>query len=217
MTQRDAVLPAPVGPAPGADGQPLSALPTPGVLARKLLQAAEDERDEWADALHDGPLQSLVVARYAADLAVQGGDLVAARDAIQQALVELRRALWTLRPRGAAGLRDAVGELSARVVAAGGAPLVVGGEVDADGTSAALAFRLIQAMAVAGAPAVLIELRQEGSQIVLDLGGGASLAAPERWADQALALGGSLSWSAAGLRLALPLPVPSCLERRTPT
>ena len=76
---------------------------TAAVLGLALAQphgtdALEDDREALADALHDGPVQSLVVARYVADAAVRGGDPVAARDAVQAALIDVRRFLWALRP-----------------------------------------------------------------------------------------------------------------------
>jgi signal transduction histidine kinase len=67
-------------------------------LASAVLTLAEAQADAAADTLHDGALQALVVARYAADAAVRGGDASAARDAVQDALVALRRAVWLLRP-----------------------------------------------------------------------------------------------------------------------
>ena len=73
-----------------------------------VLSLAEAEADAAADALHDGALQALVVARYAADAAVRGADPAAARDAVQHALVALRRAVWLLRPRGDRGLLEAL-------------------------------------------------------------------------------------------------------------
>src|SRR4051812_25119820 len=49
-------------------------------LADQLLAAADAEADEAAGRLHDGAVQALVAARYAADAAVRGGDVAAARD-----------------------------------------------------------------------------------------------------------------------------------------
>ncbi len=80
-----------------------------------MLALAEADADAAADGLHDGALQALVVARYAADAAVRGGDPAAARDAVQEALVALRRAVWLLRPRGAQGLLEALRQLAAHV------------------------------------------------------------------------------------------------------
>src|SRR3954452_963080 len=99
--------------------------PTKAELAEQLVAAADAEADEAADRLHDGAVQALVAARYATDAVVRGGDPAAARDAVQTALLELRRALWHQRPRGGdpGGLTAALELLSARIVEAGGSPL----------------------------------------------------------------------------------------------
>lgn len=165
-----------------------------------LVDAAEEEREVLADALHDGPVQALVVARLAADAAVRGGDVVAARDAVQEALVELRRALWQIRPRGSAGLVDALGQLSARRVEAGLPPLSLTGDVDLAGTAGGLAYRVVQ---VAGSSDV--DLAGDGAFVNVDLDG--TLPTPELWAARARALGGDLFASAGRIRLVLPLSV----------
>ena len=121
-------------------------------LPSAVLSLAEAEADAAADALHDGALQALVVARYAADAAVRGGDAAAARDAVQEALVALRRAVWLLRPRGSKGLLEALQQLATQVVDAGCAPVVL--DVDDDAAAvldteltpaaATVAYRLVQ-------------------------------------------------------------------------
>ena len=180
--------------------------------AGQLVAAADGDADEVADRLHDGPVQALIVARYAADAAVRGADPTVARDAVQNALVELRRALWHVRPRGAAdgGLAAALGLLSARLAEAGGTPLgYVVDEPVADALSYAvvsIAYRLVQAVAVPdGAPPVRITVRREGATAVIDVDGGTPLVDPERWAVKARALGGTLTPSEGRLRLAVPL------------
>lgn len=179
-----------------------------------LLDAAEADRDDVADALHDGPLQSLVVARYAADAAVRGGDPVVARDAVQQTLVEVRRALWHLRPRGAGGLTDALMQLSAQRVEAGDPALELEGDLeDAQllrGARATVVYRLVQS--VAGATEVT--LRREGDLLAIELAG--DLSSPDRWARRARALGGDLSASGGRLRLVLPFPSAHADPRTTP-
>lgn len=185
----------------------LALAPSTGV--EQLLDAAEDDRDEIADALHDGPLQALVVARYSADAVIRGGDPALARDAIQQVLVEVRRALWHLRPRGAAGLPDALQQLSAQLLEAGGSAIGLVGDVEAGaqlrGTRATVAFRLIQAVARPDGNAVRVVLRREDEVLVIDVHDGAALPSPERWARRVHALGGDLSATAGRLRLVLPL------------
>lgn len=184
----------------------------PAEVAADLVAAADGDADEAADLLHDGPVQALVVARYAADAAARGGDPAAARDAVQTALVELRRALWHLRPR-AGGLTAVLGLLSARLEEAGRPAL---GVVLDEPTAAALpgavtstAYRLVQAVALPGdAPPVRVALRREGPEVVLDVDGGAPLASPQRWAARARALGASLTCRPGHLRLVLPVSTP---------
>lgn len=170
---------------------------TPAVDA-SLLDAAEAEREALADALHDGPVQAVVVARLAADAAARGGDATVARQAAQDALAELRRALWQIRPRGADGLLAALGQLSAQRVDAGLGPLAVTADVDLSGTAAALAYRVVQ---VAGAADVSVS--RDGGFANVDLDG--ALPTPELWAARARVLGGDLFASAGRIRLVLPL------------
>jgi hypothetical protein len=178
----------------------------------ELVAAADAEADAAADLLHDGPVQSLVVAHYAAEAAARGGNAVAAREAVQSALVELRRTLWHLRPRTGSGLAGALGQLSARMEEAGGAPLrFVLDEVLAAALPPAVvsvAYRVVQAVAVpAGAEPVRVALRREGALVVLDVEGGTPLAEPQRWGTTARALGGSLTCTPDRIRLAVPVPV----------
>ena len=164
-----------------------------------LLEAAEAERDALADSLHDGPVQGLVVARLAADAAVRGGDAVAARDAVQDALVDLRRALWQIRPRGGAGLADALSQLAAQRAEAGDAALTVTGEADLTGPAAGLAYRVVQAARATG-----VALTWDGPLVAVDLDG--ALPTPELWGARARALGGDLYATAGRIRLVLPVP-----------
>lgn len=76
-------------------------------IAARFIEATERERSELAGQLHDGPLQSLVAARYVTDmagLAVRDGSFDEARQGVQAGLVSARRALWQLRPHAADGL-----------------------------------------------------------------------------------------------------------------
>ena len=184
----------------------------PSTRVEELMDAAEADRDDFADALHDGAVQSLVVARYAADAAVRGGDAVLARDAVQQGLVELRRVLWHLRPRGGNGLVEGLQQLSLQLMEADDRGLSLVGDLKAGallrGTRATLAFRLVQAVARPEGDAVRVAVRRDGDEIVLDIDGGTPLPSPERWARRAQALGGDLSAPAGRLRLVLPLTDP---------
>ncbi|MCU1588751.1 MAG: hypothetical protein JWP11_7, partial [Frankiales bacterium] len=136
-------------------------------------------------------------------------------EAVQAALVELRRSLWHLRPRGPGdgGLPGALGLLSARLEEAGRPALgFVLDELLAAALPSAVvstAYRLVQAVAVpADAEPVRVALRREGSTVVLDVEGGAPLHDVERWANKARALGGTLTSSGTRTRLAVPLSAP---------
>jgi hypothetical protein len=183
--------------------------------AADLVAAADADADAAADLLHDGPVQALVVAHYAAEAATRGGDPRAAREAVQAALVELRRSLWHLRPRGGeGGLPTALSLLSARLEEAGRPPLgFVLDELVAAALPSAVAstaYRLVQAVALAeSADPVRVGLRREGSTtVVLDVDGGVPLPDQDRWANKARALGGSLTCTGARTRLAIPLTAP---------
>jgi hypothetical protein len=170
----------------------------------------EGDRDAVADALHDGPVQALVVARYACDAAVRGADPALARDAVQTSLVDLRRFLWHLRPRGAGGLMEALDQLSVQLVEAGGPALVVLGDVAAAGAlrgaPAVTAYRLVQAVARPDAGPVRVTLRTDGRTLRVDVDGGAELPGPDRWLRRVQAHGGDLSTSTGRVRLVLPNP-----------
>ena len=166
--------------------------------AHPLLVLADTAATDAADRLHDGAVQALVAARYAADLVVRGADPVLARDAVQEALVQLRTALWHLRPRasGEGGLGHALDLLRTQLLSEGRGPLLV----DLDGAAAdsasfaALAYRLVQAAALApDAGSVQVVVRRRGAELALDLTGGAALADEGAWTAAVHALGGSLS------------------------
>lgn len=195
----DRLLSLPVPPRPP---QPDDAAP----VVADLLAAADAEADALADRLHDGALQALVVARYATDAAVRGGDPALARDAVQEALVSLRRTVWLLRPRGGDDLPAALAELSKRAVAAGSPAL----DLDVDPAAAAAlspacrtaAYRYVQAAGLDGCGEV--RLVREGAYAALSVAG-ADLPQPAGWAVRAAALGGRLDRSADPTRLLLPL------------
>ena len=178
-----------------------------------LFEDAEADNDDVADRLHDGPVQSLVCARYTADAAVRGGDPAAARDAVQVALVELRRTLWSLRPRGASGLCSALEQLSTHLAERLAAPLTLVAGADIAGARAVLAYRLVQA--VAGEEPVRVALRPESNHVLVDVDGGAALPSSHRWARRARALGCDLTASAGRLRLVIPLNAPTGDDPRT--
>ena len=194
-------------PAPPAPRRAPRTVPPGGGVA--LLAAADADADALADRLHDGALQSLVVARYAADLAVRGGDPALVRNAVQEALVGLRREVWQLRPRPEDDLDQALRALSAQRVAAGGAPL----DLDLDAalppsglaaSAVALAYRLVQAASLAAGP-VRVGLACSGGTAVLSVTGGPLDAAV--WDARARALGGRFEAVPPGRTVRLLLPV----------
>ena len=189
---------------------PHPALPVDGAA---LLAAGDADADALADRLHDGALQSLVVARYAADLAVRGGDPALVRDAVQEALVALRREVWQLRPRPEDDLDQALRALSAQRVAAGGAPLDLGldAALSAGGlapAAVALAYRVVQSAALEPGP-VRVGLTCSGGAAVLSVTGGPL--DPAVWDARAHAVGGRFETVPAGrppgrtARLLLPV------------
>lgn len=178
-------------------------------LSSAVLSLAEAEADAAADALHDGALQALVVARYAADAAVRGGDPAVTRDAVQHALVALRRAVWLLRPRGEQGLLEALQQLAVQVVDSGAAAVtldlddVVADALDDDLAPAAAtaAYRLVQRAAGDAPLTVRIRRTATGLRIALDV----PLADPAGEALRARAVGGALLATRDGASLHLPL------------
>jgi signal transduction histidine kinase len=112
------------------------------VRAAETVAAVEAERAALAAMLHDKVCQSLIAARFTADLA--GAPAVA--EAVKEAFAEAQAAMWALRPRTAdGGLLDALGQLATRhrdkVVA------VRGDSVPdrLDVTAATVAYRVVQA------------------------------------------------------------------------
>ena len=178
-------------------------------LAAALLRLADADADALADRLHDGVLQMLVVARYAADATVRGADPVLARDAVQDALVALRRAVWLLRPRATAGLSAALADLSAQRVAAGLPELCLALDPAAtaglDDAAAGLAYRLVQAVVEqAGGQPVQVRLSHAGDLAALEVDG--ALPDLAGWSLRARAVGGELVVGSGRLRLLLRLP-----------
>ena len=185
-----------------------------GAAPCDALDAVEHDRGRIADRLHDVALQDLLVARLAADAAVRGAPAEAARDAVQHALVGLRRLLWHVRPRQEQDLAAALTALSDRLVEAGGLPLAVLGVLPPAGLDPVVgttAFRVVQAVAFDAAPgdrAVTVALRPDPSTpgaLVLDVDGGAELSEPDRWRTRLRAHGGDLVRIPGRLRVLLPL------------
>ena len=158
--------------------------------APDLLAAAERDLDRLADRLHDGALQALVVARYACDAVARGADPALARDAVQDALVTLRREVWLLRPRGDDGLTTALLDLCSQLVGAGkpGLRLQADPGVEVASTAVGAAYRLVQA--TAGDTLLDVRLTATGGRAALTLD--AAVPDPETWALRAQAVGAEL-------------------------
>lgn len=189
-----------------------------GELPAALMRLADADADALADRLHDDLLQVLIVARYAADAAVRGGDAALARDAVQDALVTLRRTVWQLRPRTGPGLQSALDALSQQRVAAGSTALVLLLDADVaaelDPTAAAAAYRLVQAV-VATTRHLRVEVRltRSGHHAAVDVDRG--VPDPAGWSLRARAVGGQLVVGTERVRLLLPLAVsPPVLTER---
>jgi len=193
-----------------------SVLPVPGARTPApsprtptgVLRLADADLDALADRLHDRALQSLVVARYACDAVTRGADPALARDAVQDALVLLRREVWLLRPRGAQGLRVALDDLSSHLASAGLPGLVLDladDAVTALGPDAvATAYRLVQAALGARRPdqPLVVRLAHVAGFVALDLDVGAHDAAT--WSLRARACGGELVRGEHRTRILLP-------------
>lgn len=183
-------------------------------LALELVADAEADRDALADTLHDGAVQSLVVARYAADAAVRAGDphgsVALVRDSVQDALVAVRRTMWQLRPRAADDLAGALAELSARLVESGAPGL----ELDLDADLVALppavattAYRLVQAAASSATSPVRVRSRVTSDGPGLEVHGAAlDSLDTARWARRAEAVGALLQPGSGRVRLLVRTP-----------
>jgi len=173
-----------------------------------VLRLADADLDALADRLHDGALQSLVVARYACDAVTRGADPALARDAVQDALVLLRREVWLLRPRGAQGLRVALDDLASHLTSCGRPGLDLHLADDAvtelGPDAVATAYRLVQAALDARAPdrPLVVRLTCVPGFVALDLDVGIRNAAT--WSLRARACGGELVRGEHRTRILLP-------------
>lgn len=198
-------------------------------IAARFIEASEREHEELASQLHDGPLQSLVAARYVTDiagLALRDGSLDEARQGVQAGLVHARRALWQLRPHASDG-QDLAGALQSLATQLGdyiglrvevetlGVPPVLPPSV------ASAAFRLSQEMLCAAvrdraATRALVSLELDANMLVLvvtDDGVGQVVEVPAglaRWREWVSLLGGDVRLrgkrgGGAWLRARLPL------------
>lgn len=192
---------------------PVPAVRTPAPPPRpstEALRLADADLDALADRLHDGALQSLVVARYACDAVTRGADPALAREAVQDALVLLRREVWLLRPRGAHGLRGALDDLSTHLSSTGRPGLdlrLADDAVSALGPDAvATAYRLVQAAVDVdpGDQPLVVRLARVPGFVALDL----DVAVPDvaAWSLRARACGGEVVPGERRTRVLLPTP-----------
>ena len=169
-----------------------------------LLALADADLDALADRLHDGLLQSLVVARYACDAVVGGGDPSVARDAVQQVLVGLRREVWELRPRTGGGLREGLTLLAEQREQARRPPLVLElADVAVAPAVAAVLYRLVQACADVPLTVRLTSTALEFAAPVPD---------PSAWALRLRAVGADLIGDGTRTHVVLP-----CMRARATT
>jgi hypothetical protein len=175
----------------------------------------EAERAEVAAVLREGPLASLVAARYALDT---GSERSAVRAVVQQALRELRRVVVAQRAGGvdgdlARGLRGLVEDLrhsGCRVdlliadLPAGSVPP----------SAAVTAYRVVAAAlnGVSGRPSVIVTGDVAAECLIVSVTGARDphdAGALDRWARRARALGGSLERHPDGVVLRLPCRLPA--------
>lgn len=174
--------------------------------AGEMLEDHQAEQVALADALHDGPMQSLMAARYAAEAVARGGDPAEVRAAVQQAVVELRQQLWQVRPRGSAGLVEALNQLSERLVESGRHPLALSGDgADLSGPPAVAAFRVVQEVAASAEGPVAVVLRQTRNAVVVELSSSQPLEPRPPWGRRTSAVGGHLTCAAGKISVTLPV------------
>ena len=182
----------------------------------QMLAAQAADQEALANELHDGPLQTLVAARYAADAAVRGADPTLARDAVQTALVQFRRTLWQLRPRGGADLAAALRQLSDQLVQGGQPPLALSVDPVAAATltpvAATTAYRLVQAMAwtVRSGP-LPVAVRGEEGQVLLVVTG--LIPSFATWELRLRVVGASTTLTGHSLVASFPRPLVATVSR----
>ena len=126
--------------------------------AAEALSEVEAERAALAGLLHDEVVQSMLAARYTAELTGAAPEVV---EAIRAAMDEVRAAMWRLRPRAADGqLTDALAQLAARRSGVVVAYRAEGLPERIDPAAATVAFHVVQA-AVAACLGTTMEVRTE--------------------------------------------------------
>ncbi len=184
--------------------------------ALALLALADADATALGDAMHDDVLQALVVARYATESVARGADPELAREAVQHALVTLRRTVWLLRPRGSDGLGAALSELAAQHAAAGRVPptLTLDAEAaDLVGPLAGTVYRFVQS--VDDGTGARVVVRRDAESLVVHVDGCPADVAG--WRARAAAHGGRLTTGPDGTTLLAPWPPTGPRHATTPT
>ena len=192
-----------------------SALTPRSVPAAQPVELEEDYA-EIAGTLHDGPIQTLLAARFAAQLVTRNGDddLGEVSALVSDALRELRRVMWELRPRTGQGLGAALEQLAAHD-AAGPAPRLFDVTVDRAAAArlspaaAAIAYRLTQTILRGAASALRVTVRPGGTLTAVTLqisGADADIPDVDRWQRRAALAGGRLRVERGCVRLDFDVP-----------
>jgi signal transduction histidine kinase len=117
------------------------ARPAAAGRAREAVAEVEAECAAMSRLLHDNVMQTLLAARYAADLA---GDTTV-RDAVREAISEASAAMWRLKPRTTQGhLVRALGELAERRTGVVLSLRTDGVPEGIDPAAASVAYRVVQ-------------------------------------------------------------------------
>jgi signal transduction histidine kinase len=146
-----------MSPSTRTDDRTAQARPAAAARAAEAVAEVEAERAALSRLLHDDVMQTLLAARYAADLA---GD-TNTRDAVREAISEASAAMWRLKPRTTGGeLVRALGELADRRTGVVLSLRTDGLPERVDPAAAAVAFRVVQA-ALDACDASAMEVRAE--------------------------------------------------------
>jgi signal transduction histidine kinase len=163
-------------------------------------------RTQIAQVLHDEPLQSMLAARqYLAGDVLRPDRAIAARDAVQHAIRELRAVVGDVHPAVALPLHAAIGAAIAEPARRGGFETTLALEPDAGEEWAPLLLSLARELTAnvaehADARHVRIELRRHGDRVALEVADDGRGMEPER-VEQALAEG-HLGLASAASRIA---------------
>lgn len=146
-------------------------------LVTESMRTEERERQEFAEHLHDGPLQNVLAARMDLEEAMERTSdpaIAAAESALRDTAVQLRSTVSTLHPQVLAqlGLAAAITELAERAAARGGFQLTTRITDVGHPDCQALMYRVAREAFVnitkhAAAASVSVELSESGGEILL--------------------------------------------------